>query len=126
MDERIEWQLSWLEASAATVIAEARTLVSQVEGGEELLEDLLQTAAALHMQLEALKGKLTFKPAEVKEEVKEEFPLPSGAVVMTEEELAGLATTIPEGAGERITAHIEPAQAEPKREEKHEASEYRP
>lgn len=141
MDERVEWQLGWLEQAVSRVIGEAKELAKMVEGGGELVEDLVQTAMALHMQMEAVKGKLTpksitweeavekkaadfragvtGKPTEVKEEIGVEdlsfegtvagasdksekegektFDLPPGTVCMTEEELASMGTTIPEG-----------------------------
>lgn len=61
MDERIEYQLRWLEESVNRVMAEAKTLASMVDKGKDLLDDVLNTAAALHMHLEAVKGKLTPK-----------------------------------------------------------------
>lgn len=79
MDERIEYQARWLEEAVNRVTAEANSLAGMVDRADELLGDLLQTAATLHEQLEAVKGKLTPRA-----EVVEESPVAEAEEVVVE------------------------------------------
>jgi hypothetical protein len=59
MDERVEREIRSLEEAVCRVMHQSRELASRVEGGADLIEDLQQTAIALHYEIEALKVKLT-------------------------------------------------------------------
>jgi len=65
MNERVAYQFTWLEAAVERVNTEAEALANIVEGGREKLEDLRSIAAALHLELEAVKPKLGAAPAEI-------------------------------------------------------------
>jgi hypothetical protein len=58
MDERVEREIRSLEEAVFGVMNQSRELASRVEGGADLIENLQQTAMALHYEIEALKIKL--------------------------------------------------------------------
>ena len=100
MDERIEYQIMWLEEAVSRVDKETKVLAALVAGGQDLVEEIMQTVMALHYNIETVKGKLSAKPVEVKEEVK-----------------------LPDMSGREILpAEVESTKPKPGRKEKHETS----
>jgi len=66
MDERSEREIRSLEEAVSRVVDQSRTLASGVDGGADLIEDLQQTAMALHYEIETLKVKLALGTVVVK------------------------------------------------------------
>ena len=66
MDERLEREIRSLEETVSRVVDQSRTLASGVDGGADLIEDLQQTAMALHYEIETLKVKLALGTVVVK------------------------------------------------------------
>ena len=67
MDERVKREIIHsLEEAVYRIVDQSRTLASGVDGGADLMEDLQQTAMALHYQIETLKFKLDLGTVVVK------------------------------------------------------------
>ena len=67
MDERVKREIiRSLEEAVYRIVDQSRTLASGVDGGADLLEDLQQTAMALHYEIETLKSKLDLGTVVVK------------------------------------------------------------
>jgi len=67
MDEGVKREIiRSLEEAVYRIVVQSRTLASGVDGGADLLEDLQQTAMALHYEIETLKSKLDLGTVVVK------------------------------------------------------------
>jgi hypothetical protein len=126
MDERVEWQMRWLEEAVARVRWETGRLALIVVGDPDLIAPLKETALVLVGQMKALREALDQRELEVEEEVATAAPaVPVAALA------AAPAPRIPaEGAAEISLAAAAtaaaPAKSKSKREKKHEAEEDRP
>lgn len=67
MDERIEWQLAWLEEAVARVVREMTVLAGMVASSPDLIAPLEEAALVLDKRLRALREALG--PREVALEV---------------------------------------------------------
>ena len=66
MDERVEREIRSLEEAVSKIVNHSRTLASVVGGSADLIEDVQQTAMALHYEIEILKVKLALGTVVVK------------------------------------------------------------
>jgi len=58
MDEIVDREILFLEESLSRIVERSRILASKIDGGTDLIENLQQTAMALHYEIETLKIKL--------------------------------------------------------------------
>lgn len=97
MDKRIERQLRWVEEALGRLRIEVMSLAVLVERKIDVSAFMIPTISRLEGQLETVKDRLSWPKVVSKEEISVEDLSFEGTTVATEEKLAGLATTIPEG-----------------------------
>jgi prefoldin subunit 5 len=61
MDKKVEMELKSIEEAISTVVDHCKNFSSWVDDGTDLIEELQQTAMALHYLMETLKVKLALE-----------------------------------------------------------------